>query len=92
MLDNNVAPGEPITHRDIAYLTNSIDNLTSIINQLRVEMAQTYVRKDVNDGDLAAIRDDITRHDDWLTWAQRIVIGLVLVGLVTLLITQGSKG
>lgn len=75
-------PEDPITHRDVAYLANAIEGLTSVVNQLRVEISQTYVRKDVLDPQLVDIRADIKTHDDWLIWASRIVVGLVITAVI----------
>lgn len=67
-------------------LTQSIRDLTANIDALRNEMAATYVRKDVLDPQLKEIRGDIDAHQNWLTWAQRIVIGAVFLALLALVI------
>jgi hypothetical protein len=81
MLDNNTTE-PPISHRDIAHLASAIEALTSVVNELRVEISQTYVRKDVLDPQLVDIKADIQGHQDWLTWGSRIIIALVIVTVV----------
>ena len=83
-------PSEPFTHREIEALHGSIRDLTTTIEHLRTEMASTYVRKDVLQPQLDEIRGDVKSHEDWLTWAQRIVIGLVILALVGLVVTVGG--
>lgn len=69
-------------------LNQTIRDLASTIEALRNEMAATYVRKDVLDPQLKEIRSDIESHQNWLVWAQRIVIGAVIVALIGLVIAQ----
>lgn len=81
------------TSREYEALTTSIRDLTTTIKDLRVEMSSTYVRKDVIEPQLAEIRSDIASHSDWLLWAQRIIIGAVVVALLALVIVQrGGTG
>lgn len=79
-----------ITQRDLEALRVTLDKLDHTIDTLRAEIANTYVRKDVNDPAMAAFRAAIGRHDDWLTWAQRIVIGAVLLALLALAFQGGT--
>lgn len=82
---------QPPTQRDFHYLSNSMQNLARTLDQLRTEMASTYVRKDVIEPQLADIRKDVDAHSDWMTWAQRLIIGAVVLGLLGLLIYVGGK-
>lgn len=78
--------------REFERLTASVDKLTAVMEQLpeklRAEFAETYVRKDVLGPQLTEIRNDIKGHDNWLTWAQRLLIGAVIVALLSLVIVQ----
>lgn len=87
---------EPITHRDVAYLANAIEGLTSVVNQMRVDNAQTFVRKDVLDPKLSALADqidgvraDVQAANDWLKWTGRIVLGAVILAVVGLVLKGG---
>lgn len=90
MLDNNSQTDPPISHRDIAHLANAIEALTSVVNQLRVEISQTYVRKDVLDPQLVTIRQNIQGHQDWLTWGTRIVLAVVIVAVIGIALRTGA--
>lgn len=81
---------EPLNHREISLLNQSLRDLTATLESFRMEISSTYVRKDVIEPQLAEIRRDIKGHDDWLVWAQRIVLGLVISGLVGLVLYQGG--
>lgn len=81
---------EPPTQRDFLHLSTSMRDLARTLDQLRTEMASTYVRKDVIEPQLADIRKDVDAHSDWMTWAQRLVIGAVFLGLLGLLIYAGG--
>lgn len=98
MADDPVTLGE--LARDINALTASVNTgISGLQDQLRdmqrqaVEdrrhNADTYVRKDVNDGSLRELRDDITElKDNWKAQKgrnQQIVIGVV-VGFIVLII------
>jgi tetrahydromethanopterin S-methyltransferase subunit B len=83
-------PDSPLTQRDVQSLRETLDKLDRTIENLRKEMASTYVRQDVYERDLANIREDVKQHSDWLTWAQRIVIGAVLLALLGLVVYQGG--
>lgn len=78
------------THREAESLNQAIRDLTKTLNELRQEMSATYVRKDVLGPQLEEIRADIKSHGDWLLWAQRIVIGAVMLALVGLVVYQGG--
>lgn len=81
---------DPITRREADALTQALNRLASGVDELRKDMDKTYVRKDVLDPQLNEIRGDIDRHADWLTWAQRIVIGAVVLALLGLVLYQGG--
>lgn len=73
---------QPITQRDVEALRTTLDKLDTTITKFQEAVEVTYVRKDVNDLELDAIRARIDMHDGWLLWAQRIVIGGVIAALL----------
>lgn len=81
---------DPITRREADALTRALRDLTTGVEKLREDMDATYVRKDVLEPQLNEIRGDIKSHADWLLWAQRIVIGAVVLGLLGLVLYQGG--
>lgn len=82
---------QPPTQRDFLHLSNSMRDLASTLRELRTEMASTYVRKDVIEPQLAEIRKDVDAHTDWMTWAQRLVIGAVIMALLAAVIFAGGR-
>jgi hypothetical protein len=83
------------TAREFDALTQSMRDLTKELQQLpeklRTENEKTYVRKDVLEPTLEGMKGAIDRHDNWLTWAQRLVlgaVGLAVLGLV--LVSTGA--
>lgn len=81
---------DPITRREADALTRALRDLTTGVEKLREDMDATYVRKDVLEPKLDTINSTLKSHGDWLTWAQRIVLGAVLIALVALVISQGG--
>lgn len=82
MSGTELGPGE------IQLLTETMRELKDAVKDLRGEIASTYVRKDVMDPQLAEIRRDVAAHSDWLSWAQRIIIGAVMVALLSYVVIQ----
>lgn len=82
-------PEPAMTQRDATNLTQSLRDLTNEVRGLRGEIADTYVRKDVLAPQLDGIRATLAAHSGWFTWAGRIVVGLVIVALVTLVLSGG---
>ena len=80
----------PMTQRDVEALRTTLDKLDRTIDSLRGEISSTYVRKDVIEPTLRDMQKDIDAHSDWLTWAQRIVIGTVFLALLGVVISQGG--
>lgn len=85
-------PDSPLTQRDVEALRVTLDKLDRTVEGLPLRIEETYVRKDVYRRDLELlanqlgdVKGDVAKHGDWLQWATRIVIGLVIVGLVSLL-------
>lgn len=74
-------------------VANSIlsqNELSSTLKELRLEISTTYVRKDVLDPTLSALKDDVQAHDDWIVWAQRIVLGLVIAAVIGFAFATGG--
>lgn len=80
---------DPLTRREAEALNSSIRDLNQSIRDLRVEMSQTYVRKDVIQPTLDELRKDIDGHSEVFTWLARIVIGVVILALLALVVSQG---
>lgn len=81
------------TAREFESLTQAMRDLTQEMMRVRQEIAATYVRQDVFTEVVGGLRDDVKRHDDWLTWAQRIVLGVVLLAVLGVVIAQtGATG
>lgn len=74
----------------VAASTSAQRELSQTLKELRNEIASTYVRQDVLIPTLEAIRDDIKTHGEWITWATRIVIALVITAVVGYVISQGG--
>lgn len=83
-------PDSPLTQRDVEALRTTLDKLDRTIDSLRGFVETTYVRKDVLNPQLETIRDRLATHDGWFTWGVRIVLGVVIVGLLTLLFASGG--
>lgn len=76
----------PITQRDIEALRTTLDKLDRTVDNLPDKIAETYARKDVLEPRLKGIETVLGKHDDWLTWALRIVVGAVILSLLGLVI------
>lgn len=63
--------------------------LSQTMKDLRSEIATTYVRKDVLDPTLEAIKQDVRAHGEWITWAMRIVLALVITAVVGAVLVTG---
>ncbi len=79
-----------ITQRDLTHLRESLVELKSAIQGLRGEINTTYVRKDVLNPTIQGLREDVDKHSEWFTWATRIVIGAVILGLLAVVIQTGG--
>lgn len=85
---------EQAIHELRATVSTSIDSqreLSNTLKELQSEIKDTYVRKDVLDPTLEALRDDIKSHGDWITWATRIVLALVITAVVGYALANGGK-
>lgn len=75
----------------MAELMREIQRLVKQVEDLVREVRSDYVRKDVLDAQLDAMRDDITGHGEWITWATRIVLALVITAVVGYALTNGGR-
>lgn len=93
-----MSPESPLTPREIARLIQAVDSLTSTIENLRQEMAATYVRKDVYEADRRADEESGNRlagrldkqEGYWsrLAWTVGLMVLTALMGLV---LAQGGQ-
>lgn len=81
-------PLTDLPSRDVDRLETAIRDLTGALDKHRVEMASTYVRKDVYERDIADIKGDVKGHSEIFTWLGRIVIGAVALALLALVLNQ----
>lgn len=92
-----------LTQRELLrYLKESIDatrELRAAIDQLRGEIASTYVRKDVYEADRRAdseagrdLNDRVNSLVSLRDWALKIVVGAVLLALLGLVLVSNNGG
>lgn len=93
-----MADETPLTHREAEALTLSIRDLTQSIDTLRGEMAATYVRKDVYEAEKREaeakereLKSDVDKHAAMWDWLIKLVLGVVILALLTLVVTQGGQ-
>lgn len=86
-----MAADEPPTQRDFMHLSGSMRDLARTLDQLRAEMASTYVRKDVLEPTLLDLRRDVDTHSKWFTWIVQTVGAVIIIGLLGLLFYTGAK-
>lgn len=70
--------------------TSTQRELSQTLKELRQEIATTYVRQDVLNPTLDAIREDVRAHGEWITWATRIVLALVIAAVIGYVISNGG--
>lgn len=85
-----VAQQDPLTHREIETLNQSIRDLNVSIRELQSKMETTYVRKDVMEPRLLDIEKDVATHQEWFTWLVRIVLAAVILALLGTVLVQGG--
>lgn len=81
-----------ITQRDLEALRVTLDKLDRTVTELPDKMADTYARKDVVEPRFRVLETDLAKVQDWMTWAQRLVLGLVIVALLGAVLVQGNGG
>lgn len=82
--------GFTIMQNTLASNTEANKELNQSVKDLRQEMSQTYVRKDVLEPTLETMKAQIKQHNEWFTWAVRIVISLVIVAIVGGVLVSGK--
>lgn len=70
--------------------TTANTELNNSVRELRTEMSLTYVRKDVLEPTLENIRTEVKEHSDWITWAMRIVISVIIVAVLGTVVITGK--
>lgn len=75
----------------LAEVFREVQRLVKQVEDLVREVRSDYVRKDVLDAQLDAVRDDVKGHGDWITWATRIVIALVVTAVFGYALANGSR-
>lgn len=73
---------------DLLTLRLTMQRLERAVDHLTATMDSTYARKDVVDPRFQELEKDVQSLLDWKDWAIRIVLGLVIAGLVTMLLAQ----
>lgn len=71
-------------------LEKAIMELTNAIKEFRAEVANTYVRKDVQDQKDATSNTRIGKLEDWNTWAVRIVLAIIAAAVFGGLMANGG--
>lgn len=79
-----------ITQRDIESLRTTLDKLDNTIAQLADKIETTYVRKDVLEPRLADIEKDVAAHQEWFTWAVRIVLAAIFLAMLGAVLAQNG--
>lgn len=74
----------------LASNTAAQQELKTIVQGMQQEVKDTYVRKDVLVPTLKAMSDDIDSNSDWIRWATRIVLALVIAAVVGLVLASGG--
>lgn len=75
----------------LAEVFREVQRLVKQVEDLVREVRSDYVRKDVLDAQLDAVRDDVKGHSEWITWATRIVLALVITAVVGYALTNGGR-
>lgn len=79
-----------LTQRDVEALRTTLDKLDHTLMAFQQAVADIYVRKDVFDAELRPLRAEVAEHGDWIMWAQRIVIGAVMLAILGAVLVQGG--
>lgn len=82
--------GEPTQGEHIAVLNATMQRLDKSINNLSDNLEQNYLRKETYVSDQKAVWANIKQHQGWITWATRLVIGAVLMGILGLYVSKAS--
>lgn len=73
-------------------LEKAIMELTNAIKEFRAEVANTYVRKDVQDQKDATSHSRLSKLEEWNTWAVRIVLAIIAAAVLGgVLVNGGAK-
>jgi hypothetical protein len=75
-----------VIQNDMNYIKTQLDNLVKSLAELRVE----YAAKNEVQSLEKRVSDMEDKWSSWSTWITRLVAGMIIVGLIGLLITQGK--
>lgn len=75
----------------LAEVLREVQRVVKQVEDLIREVRADYVRKDVLDARLDAIQNDVKSHDDWITWATRIVLALIVTAVLGVVLTNGGR-
>ena len=78
--------------RDFTNLAEAIRGLSADVKELRAEFASTYARKDITDQRFEAVEAKVDSHSSWLNWANRVVLGSILLALVAIAAQAIAQG
>lgn len=79
-------PGDNATKEDVRRLYDRFDALTDDLHKRFVTETQLAATATAVAAELANMRANMARLDDWQTWAMRLVLGAVLLSLVAVVL------
>jgi hypothetical protein len=71
-----------VLNSTMTQLTSAMKEFTAEIKEVRKDVSDNYVRKDVYGSDQKAVWKMIGSHQRWLVWGQSLVIGAVLLAVI----------
>lgn len=74
--------------RDFERLSVAVDRLTRTVEGLPEKIAEIYVRQDVYKAEKKAQDHEIDTLNSMATWAIRLVLGVVMVAILGVVVTQ----
>lgn len=76
--------------REVDRLETAIRELTGALDRHRVEMASTYVRKDVYVVDQTALKTIVSSHSKWFNLIATLVVVAIVGALLSLVVVSGG--
>lgn len=71
---------------DIAVLKEKVGGVDLKMDKLSIDLRDTYARKT----DVKAVEDRVAKLQDNISWAIKLVLGLVIVAIVGIVIVKGG--
>lgn len=95
MGDRDAIPSEIAAALDrlaAADITQSaaLDRVAGALDRVSEEIRQTYVRRDVHEEQMKAIRDELARHGETMKWATRTAVASLLTVIVGIVLAFGG--